>query len=137
MFFNFTGDFCRSSARPVNDDDDEKKNAVSNNSSRGQFKIDGSIKTITTPVLEYVFVSLDALSNLLEKSLAVLVSFVDPKQFLTMTNGQTEACALKKNDLIMGNSTAMSEEWVQKCFYDGGNRHSYWKLKLRCGRNGH
>ena len=101
LFFNFSGDFCRaSSALPVTN----RNNAFLE---WGKSKIDEKFQTI--PALEYVFFSLDALSNLLEKSHSVSVSFVESKQFNTMTSGQREVCLLKKEE---GLSTVMNEQWV-------------------------
>ena len=128
LIFNFVENFCQSSAVPVKND----------NAFRywGQSEIDKKFKTI--PVLEYVFVSLDTLSNLLQKSFSVSVSFVNPKQFgSTMTSGQREECLFKHYDEIMGNSTAMNEEWVGQQLKKGARRHLHWRLKLRCKQSGH
>ena len=124
LFFNFSGDFCRSSALPVTN-----RNAFLE---WGKSKIDEKFQTI--PALEYVFFSLEALSNLFEKSHSVSVSFVESKQFNMMTSGQTEVCLLKKEGLL---STEMDEHWVRNKVYKDSKGNPYWRLILQCERNGH
>jgi hypothetical protein len=124
LFFNFSGDFCRASALPVTN-----RNAFSE---WGKSTIDEKFQTV--PALEYVFFSSLALSNLLEKSHSVSVSFVESKQFNTMTSGQREVCLLKKEGL----STTMDGDWVRnKILNKGFKGHPYWRLIMQCERNGH